>query len=114
MRMAITLQEPIQYRTVTITLSRRNVLALLHKLDMPGSARTLVKEEENGDRLILQVEDDQEHYAARPEGAPATTALLITDLIIADCTNHQQAQADHQHLAEKNRQAMLRNRADAD
>ena len=47
-------------RTV-VTLSRRNVLALLHKLDMPGSAREIQKVE--GDVLLcLRVEDDAVHY----------------------------------------------------
>jgi len=72
-------------RTIAVTLSRRNLLALLHKLDTPGSARTII----NGDSwedgvqtpwpgkagetalpptlLVLRCEDDLEHYAARPQ-----------------------------------------------
>jgi len=72
-------------RQIEVTLSRRNLLALLHKLDTPGSARTIF----NGDSwedgvptpwpgkadepalpptlLILRCEDDFEHYAARPQ-----------------------------------------------
>jgi hypothetical protein len=72
---------------VVVTLSRRNLLALLHKLEMPGSARMLT----NGDCyvdgepvsdhvLILRVEEDDEHYAKRPEPAgpvhPATERFL--------------------------------------
>jgi hypothetical protein len=53
--------------TVMVTLSRRNLLALLHKLDMEGSARTLIKNEGAGKHLIVQAEDDEEHYN-RPEG----------------------------------------------
>jgi hypothetical protein len=58
---------------VVVTLSRRNLLALLHKLDMPGSAREI----RNGDchldgryapalELVLRSETDSEHYAKRP------------------------------------------------
>lgn len=67
--MTVDLTASNQFPFVTVVVSRRNVLALLHKLDMEGSARTLVKDDPTG-RLILQVEDDQEHYATRPEGAP--------------------------------------------
>ncbi len=50
---------------LVVTLSRKNLLAGLHKLEMPGSARTLV----SGDgRLVLSFEADDEHYAARPAG----------------------------------------------
>lgn len=45
----------------TIVLSRRNLLALLHKLDKPGSAKTLIKRTENG-LLVVQAEEDQDHY----------------------------------------------------
>lgn len=72
-------------RRVEVTLSRRNLLALLQKLDMPGSTRQL----ENGDcyedgvqtpvssdeqrllsptTLVLRCEDDDEHYAKRVLG----------------------------------------------
>ena len=45
-----------------ITLSRRNLLSLLHKLDMPGSARELIGP--NRDFSVC-AEDDKEHYANR-------------------------------------------------
>ena len=74
-------------RRVEVTLSRRNLLTLLHKLDMPGSRRQI----ENNDcyqdgvqtpwypheaegnalprtTLVLRCEDDAEHYAKRPVG----------------------------------------------
>lgn len=47
--------------TIRIILSRRNVLSLLSKLEMPNSARTLVKDS-NGHSLIVEVEDDNIHY----------------------------------------------------
>jgi hypothetical protein len=59
---------------IHVTLSRRNLYALLHKLDQPSSSRTIV----NGDChrngcyepamfLVLHCEDDPEHYASRSE-----------------------------------------------
>lgn len=47
---------------IKIALSRRNILALLHKLDWEGSARTIQKECDNGMLLTLVAEDDDEHY----------------------------------------------------
>lgn len=49
----------------TVTLSRRNLLAGLHKLDMPNSARTIIS---GDDRLILKFEDNDEHYGDRRPG----------------------------------------------
>lgn len=57
---------------VLVVLSRRNLLSLIHKLDMPGSARTLVGADDviDGDPaaarvLVVRAEDDDEHYEAR-------------------------------------------------
>lgn len=47
---------------VTVILSRRNLLALLHKLEMEGSARTIVSEFEDGTSLTMKSETDDEHY----------------------------------------------------
>lgn len=55
---------------VRVTLSKRNLLALLSKLDRPESACTLVKDEEDGVRLEVVAEADEDHYADRPEGPP--------------------------------------------
>lgn len=74
-------------RLVVVTLSRRNLLALLHKLEMPGSRRQIENndcyedgvqtpwypgEEEQTDlprtTLVLSCEDDAEHYGRRPVG----------------------------------------------
>lgn len=74
-------------RRVEVTLSRRNLLALLHKLDMPGSARQIENNDcfEDGVQtpwypgekqlsglsrttLVLRSEDDDEHYAKRAAG----------------------------------------------
>lgn len=58
---------------VNVVLSRRNVLSLLHKLEMRGSARTLTGGDNyvNGEPvddllLVLQVEEDNVHYGSRP------------------------------------------------
>lgn len=55
---------------VKVTLSRRNLLALLHKLDMPGSGRRIENTctfregvYDNTHVLVLCCEDDKEHYA---------------------------------------------------
>ena len=61
-----------------IVLSRRNLLTLLHKLEKPGSARTLVKP----DGTIVSVETDEEHYGNRPYApGPATddTEMFILE-----------------------------------
>lgn len=50
---------------IEITLSRRNILALLHKLDWEDSERTLEKICDNGKgrKLItLVAEEDDDHY----------------------------------------------------
>ena len=59
---------------VVVTLSRRNLLALLHKLDMEGSARTIQNNDTYlngvstpGIILTLRCEDDDEHYSKRIE-----------------------------------------------
>lgn len=58
---------------VNVVLSRPNVLSLLHKLEMRGSARTLTGGDNyvNGEPvddllLVLQVEEDNVHYGSRP------------------------------------------------
>lgn len=62
---------------VEVVLSCRNLLALLSKLELPGSARTLVHRDcyrdglpVNDVILILRVEDDDAHYVARPPPGP--------------------------------------------
>ena len=48
-----------------IILSRRNLLALLHKLDKPGSSRTLIAPHR---AFVITVEEDAQHYANREAG----------------------------------------------
>jgi hypothetical protein len=89
-------------RQVEVVLSRRNLLTLLHKLDMPGSARMIANGDcwEDGARtplspveltqsdlprttLVLRCEDDAEHYAARPDG-PGVMHPLTEDFVQGD------------------------------
>jgi hypothetical protein len=86
-------------RRVEVTLSRRNLLTLLHKLDMAGSRRQIENNDcwEDGVQtpwypheqdssvlarttLVLRCEDDDEHYAKRPVGPgpmhPLTEAFV--------------------------------------
>jgi len=84
---------------VEVTLSRRNLLTLLQKLDMPGSMRQIENNDCFGDGvqtpfypgegrdnslprtiLVLRCEDDAEHYAKRAAGPglihPATERFV--------------------------------------
>lgn len=85
-------------RRVEVVLSRRNLLSLLHKLDMPGSMGQIEGNDcyEDGvqtpfyiqgtgsatpwTKLVLRCEDDPEHYANRPVGPggmhPATERFV--------------------------------------
>jgi hypothetical protein len=47
----------IEFNGRRIVLSRRNLLALLHKLDEPDSMRSLYK-----DGVLVSVEENDEHY----------------------------------------------------
>lgn len=52
-----------------LELSRRNLMALLAKLDDPASARTLLTPGAPGDPvLVVRAVEDAEHYADRPAG----------------------------------------------
>jgi hypothetical protein len=66
------LQSDGEETVIHVTLSERNLLALLQKLAMPGSARTLAsahayRHDELVDdlTLVVQVEDDDAHYGER-------------------------------------------------
>lgn len=63
--------EPLRH-TVKIALSKRNLLALLHKVDSEESARTLIKDDvfEGGSRvrLVVVAEPDDVHYRDREPG----------------------------------------------
>ena len=57
-----------------VTLSRRNLLTLLAKLDIPGSERTIIKP----GGIIVTAEQDEVVYAGRQPGRmePQTEALI--------------------------------------
>jgi hypothetical protein len=64
-----------------VTLSRRNLLALLQKLEMLGSARTLTSDDcPDGLELVVRAEEDEDHYRGRtaPPGPmhPRTESFL--------------------------------------
>jgi hypothetical protein len=73
---------------VLVRLSRRNLLALLSKLEDPGSAQMIHQRGayvygvlDEGLVLAVQVEPDERHYADRcPPGAmsPATEAFIAS------------------------------------
>lgn len=75
--------------TVMVRLSRRNLLALLHKLNWPESARTILngdcyRDDEPVDDLVLvlRAEDDAEHYGRRAD--PAGRMHPFTEASIAE------------------------------
>lgn len=70
----------VEGRYVEVILSERNLLSLLDKLYMPGSARTLQRNTESN-TLSISVETDAEHYEGRAVGTagemhPDTEAAL--------------------------------------
>ncbi|GIK83199.1 MAG: hypothetical protein BroJett024_43040 [Alphaproteobacteria bacterium] len=71
-----------------VTLSRRNLLALLHKLQMPGSARSLTTDYDcpEGWSLIVRSESDGEHYGTRsePPGPLHPASELFVRLVVSD------------------------------
>jgi hypothetical protein len=66
-----------------VTLSRRNLLCLLAKLEIPGSQRSIVK----GDGTMIVAEPDELHYLGRQPGpmAPDTESLAtVIDKAVKD------------------------------
>ncbi len=65
---------------VEVTLSRRNLRALLAKLDgaPDSSERAIALREENGSFLVVRAEEDAAHYAGREPGPmhPDTEAAI--------------------------------------
>jgi hypothetical protein len=55
-------------KTLTVVLSRRNLLVLLQKLDMGDAAHTLVREMDDGIMLRVLPEDDAQHYRDHEPG----------------------------------------------
>lgn len=66
-------------KEVTVTVSRRNLLALLSKLDYMGdSALTITRETDSGWKVVLRAEHDEQHYEGRTPGKmhPMTEVCL--------------------------------------
>jgi hypothetical protein len=53
---------------IAVRLSRRNLEALLAKLDIEGSVRTLLKDTVQGHLLLAVAEEDESHYEGREPG----------------------------------------------
>jgi hypothetical protein len=54
---------------ITITLSKRNLLALLSKVDDPDSQKTISKYSDKlGQHVRVKAEPDNEHYGHRKAG----------------------------------------------
>jgi hypothetical protein len=81
MRLSFDLREGRQIAEVT--LSTRNLLALLHKAEhFPGSARQIESDDcVPGWRLVVRSETDAEHYGSRP--APPGPMHPATERFIA-------------------------------
>lgn len=67
MNMEITIIPDTQ-DVVKVTLSRRNLVTLLNKLDDPESHKTLYRHTAPGETLIVVAEEDATHYAKREAG----------------------------------------------
>ena len=74
--MKLRIHEQPDGAVAVVTLSRRNLMALLHKLEMPGSARTLMTDYDcpEGWSLIVRSESTEDHYASRVEPGPVHPA----------------------------------------
>lgn len=66
--------------TQPVELSRRNLLTLLHKLDMPGSARTIIKP---GGTIIKVVTDEEAYGDRAPGAAHPDTEVFIKEMGLA-------------------------------
>ena len=66
---------------IEVKLSRRNLLSLLHKLEMPGSHRTIIKP----GNILVMAECDEAHYAGREAPGPMIpeTEAFVSDMMKA-------------------------------
>jgi hypothetical protein len=62
-----------------VTLSKRNLLTLLHKLVMPGSERTLLKPGPNGSTLVSVVTDEEAYRNREPGRMHPETEMFIRE-----------------------------------
>ena len=52
----------VENNLITVKLSKRNLLAMLHKVDSSDSAKTLFKQTDDDYKLVMIAETDDEHY----------------------------------------------------
>jgi len=76
-----------------ITLSRRNLLSMLHKLEMTGSGRAIIKPAGDTDEVMIHVATDEEVYADRLPGPmhPETEKFVARMNIVLDILQHEEA-----------------------
>ncbi len=79
---------------IVVRLSQRNILALLHKLCMPGSAREIIKwsEDQSGvglpsEQVAIRVATDDEVYGARRPGEMHPDTERFVSAMTNDVTN---------------------------
>lgn len=76
----------IEDRLVRVTLSKRNLLSLLTKLDMQGSHRTIFTLDNPHAVLVVTAETDEQHYGDReyPPGEmhPQTEADIAVSTML--------------------------------
>jgi len=66
-----------------IVLSRRNLLSLLHKLEMKDSARTIIKYTDSDEPLLVSSMDDNEYYDRAPGQMHPETEAFVEDMMCA-------------------------------
>lgn len=71
-------EEPIRTMQTRVWLSRRNLEALLVKLDDPTSKRTIFCFDDHGNPLWVTSEENEEHYKGRTPGEmhPRTEQMM--------------------------------------
>ena len=76
-----------------VTLSRRNLLTLLAKLEIPGSSRTIIKP----DGTYVIAEPDELHYQGRVPPGPMTPETeeiaTVIDHALTDWRSHAETPA---------------------
>jgi len=88
MRLAITTGR------ICVALSRRNLLALITKLDWPESRRALTLDTGDGVDLVVLAEDDTTHYGGRetPPGPMHPRTERDIQVIDGHLTSDQESQ----------------------
>ena len=74
-------------RCVCVTLSKRNLLSLLHKVDDSDSYRTItLNDEEEGICVVVMAEPDMEHYDREPGEMSLDTEDFIQKNLLSGWT----------------------------